>query len=100
MLQRKIIRRLREQARKEHLTNSVSSTKDAKPPALTDITNRGGFYRPTLQDSTFKCLNASSIRDGVDRGSPSEWTQRQRQALTPTPRDDPCLALSQPSYGL
>src|SRR6266536_2667119 len=71
--------------------------KDAKPPDLADITNRAGFRRPPLQDDKIKPIKASAIRDVVDRGSPSEWTQRQRLALAPMPGDNPRLALSHPS---
>ncbi|TVY48952.1 DNA polymerase theta [Lachnellula occidentalis] len=64
-----------------------------------DISNHGGFQRPTLQPRCFEALKASEIQDVCDRGQ-SEYTQRRGLALTPTPTSNPLLDLSHPAYGL
>ncbi|TVY20266.1 Helicase and polymerase-containing protein TEBICHI [Lachnellula arida] len=66
---------------------------------LADISNHGGFQRPTLQPRCFEALKASEIQDVCERGQ-SEYTQRRGLALTPTPTSNPLLDLSHPAYGL
>lgn len=62
---------------------------------LADISNHGGFQRPTLKPRCFEALKASEIQDVCERGQ-SEYTQRRGLALTPTPTSNPVLDLSHP----
>ncbi|PBP19562.1 P-loop containing nucleoside triphosphate hydrolase [Diplocarpon rosae] len=76
------------------------SRKDGQGPVLGDITKRGEFPRPTLQDSNIKILKAGIIQDNFESSVPSEYSQRKALALTPSLTTNPLLDLSHPAYGL
>lgn len=71
----------------------------SRSPILADITNLGGFQRPTLQPKCFDVLKASDIQDVAFLG-PSKYSQRRGIASTLTPSSNPLLDLSHPAYGL
>ncbi len=67
-------------------------------PILAD-SNRRVCCCPNL-DSRLGALEASDIQDIISGRGQSDYSERQKLALTPNPASNPLLELSHPAYGL
>lgn len=68
-------------------------------PVLFNVTYKGDFKRPQLQERLFPTLKAGEISD-VYTGQTTDYSQRRTLALTPNPTSNPLLDLAHPSYSL